>query len=121
MRHNNIVALSAVDTASINGPQIDSIGLVSASFHIYFGDATAAGTVKIQASNDINNARNMAAIDGFVVTNWVDIPNATATIASGAPALITISQLSYGWLRVVYTRSGGGSTTIHVNMDALGF
>src|SRR5579859_1322918 len=102
MRKVNSTVLSAVDTASQNGSQIDSNQLISASFQVVFGDATAAGTLKIQASNDICNDQYQPAT--FTVTNWTDIPNATATIASGASALITIYQLSYRWLRAVYTR-----------------
>lgn len=117
MQFINTSALSAVDTASQNGIALDSHIWVSASFHCYFGDATAAGTLKIQASNDINN--NQYNSQNFQPTNWVDVPNQSATISSGASALLTISNSSYRWLRAVYTRSSGGSTTINVNVMAL--
>lgn len=118
MRNINCVVLNAADTASQNGTQIDANQLINVSFHALFGDATAAGSVKVQASNDINNDRYQPGI--FTVTNWVDVPNASATIASGAPALITLSNLAVRWLRVVFTRTSGGSTTITVNMNAVG-
>lgn len=119
MRNVCCNVLSAVDTASANGIQIDSNQLFSASFATYFGDATAAGTVKVQASNDPYPYGYIAS--DFVVTNWVDIPDATATISSGASAIISLPQLCYRWLRVVYTRASGGSTTINVNMNGIGF
>lgn len=117
MHYVNAPVLSAVDTASQNGVQIDSHQYKNVSFHAYFGDATAAGTLKVQASNDLC-FDGYQANTAFTVTNWVDIPNASAAIASGAPALITLVNAPYRWLRVVYTRSGGGSTTITVNMLA---
>ncbi len=118
MKYLNTIVLSAVDTSSQNGPQIDSNQLISASFQTIFGDATAAGTIKIQASND-PAPTHYTAQSNFTVTNWVDIPSATATITSGASSIITIPQLSYRWLRAVYTRSSGGSTTIIVKMMAV--
>ncbi len=120
MRNLNKNILSAVDTSSQNGQQVDASQLYAASFAAYFGDASANGTVKIQASNDPAPAREVSAIDGFVVTNWVDIPNASTTITSGSSALITVSGMAYGWIRAVYTRSSGGSTTVNVVMNAQG-
>lgn len=119
MRNVNCVVLSANDTASHNGAAVDSNQLVSASFQAIFGDSSANGTVKIQASNDIYNARYNYPEGTFTPTNWVDIPSATATVTSGASVIITITNMCYRWIRVVYTRSSGGSTTIIVNMDAL--
>lgn len=121
MRKENINVLSAADNSSQDGIQIDSNQLIAVSFHVVFGDATAAGTVKIQASNDICTYGNVA--QEFTVTNWTDIPTdqypgASAVIASGASAFLSMADFSFRWLRVVYTRSGGGSTTINVNMMA---
>lgn len=124
MRKVNVNVLSAVDTASATGVLIDSDQLIVASFHAYFGDATAAGTVKVQASNDLAPVGNMALPSNFAPTNWVDVPAmadsvVTATVASGTSACLVLSHCTYRWLRVVYTRSSGGSTTINVNMFAL--
>lgn len=108
--------LSGATNGSVNGSQVDSNQLIAASFHIIFTGNDEAGTFKIQASNDIptNNA------NVFVVTNWVDIPNATASVASASPKLITINPMSYRWIRAVYTRSSGGASdkTVIVNMFA---
>ncbi len=106
MRNVNCNILSAVDTSSQNGSQIDSNQLVSASFQAVFGDATAAGTLKIQASNDVA-AIQYSSPTSFTVTNWVDIPNASAAITSGSSAVITIPNMCYRWIRAVYTRDSG--------------
>ena len=103
MRNINCNVLQGPDTATKTGIQIDSNQLLNPSFHVYFGDTSVAGTVKLQASNDICNDRYQAA--AFTVTNWVDIPNQSATITSGASALLTLSEVNYRWLRVVFTSS----------------
>lgn len=105
MRRVNNTVLSHRSDQSANGDQIDANQLVSASFQATFGNGDEAGTFKIQASNDLFTSDNPS----FVVTNWTDIPSATASISSGASSLITINQLSYRWIRAVYTRSGGGA------------
>jgi len=119
MRYVNANILSAADNASQNGSAIDANQLISASFMAYFGDAGANGTLKIQASNDPYNAKYNYPEGSFTPTNWVDIPNASASISSGGSAIITITGMCYRWIRAVYTRSSGGSSTINVNMDAL--
>lgn len=117
MKYVNINVLSAGDDVSQIGAKIDADQLVSASFQAYFGDSTAAGTVKIQASNDVCPYGYIPG--GFTVTNWTDIPSATATVTAGASVLITLPQISYRWMRVVYTSSVAGSTTINVNLFAV--
>lgn len=101
MRNLNCNVLSAADNVSSNGNQIDANQFVSASFHCYFGDSSAAGTFKLQASNDTNNDRYQAS--DFIAINWMDIPNQSAAVSSGAAALLTIGQSTYRWLRAVWT------------------
>jgi hypothetical protein len=115
MRNECITILSAVDTSSQNGSAINANQLVSASFQPIFGDVTAAGTVKIQFSND-----NPGTAYNFTPTNWTDIPNATSAIASGVGPGIVIANMAFQFIRAVYTRTGGGSTTVIVNMNAIG-
>lgn len=124
MRNNQYQILNAVDTASQTSAAVDVGQAVSLSFCPIFGDATAAGTVKIQCSNDnpsITGYRQGAA-DGskpFVPTNWSDVPSATSTIASGVGPAIVIPNACFSYIRVVYTRASGGSTTVIVNMNIL--
>jgi hypothetical protein len=95
--------LSGADNLAVNGEQIDANQLVSASFHAYFGDAHAAGTFKLQASNDECTFGNLAA--NFLVTNWIDIPNQTSAVSAGTSALLTVGQMTYRWIRAVWTPS----------------
>lgn len=117
MKNLNVVVLSAGDDISRNGTQIDSNQLMATTFQAIFGDATAAGTIKVQASNDIYDTQYLP--KDFTVTNWSDIPNATSTVTAGVAPLITIESLCYRWIRVVYTSSVAGSSTIKVSMFAI--
>lgn len=120
MRNVNINVASALANANISGSQVDANQLVSASFHAYFSNSQGAGTFKLQASNDIAPARNMTAIDGFTVTNWVDIPNQSANITSGTSALLTLSVCTYRWIRPTWTSTATGIQTIGVLADVAG-
>lgn len=124
MRGLSVNVILAADTgtpSTVTGIQIDANQIIAASFQAVFGDTGAAGTFKIQASNDVAPIQYTSQPNAstFEVTNWTDIPNATASIASGASALITLSNVSYRWLRAVYVWSSGGTTTITVNMYSL--
>lgn len=110
--------LSAADSLTTNGSQIDANQLVSASFQSYFGDTSAAGTFKIQASNDPTGPQTSR--QNFVATHWTDIPDATATITSGASAIITIANMAYSWVRAVYTSTATGAQTITTIADTAG-
>jgi len=116
MRNATFVVLSGADTGSLTGSAFNVNQVVSASFVPTFGDATAAGTFKIQASNDFPIAGQLAP---FTPTNWADIPNATSTAVAGVAPAIVIANMCFQFIRVVYTRTGGGSTTAVVNMNVL--
>ncbi len=118
MRQEAINVLSSADYLNATGSKIDSGQLINASFHTYFGDATAAGTVKIQASND--PVPNGAMRFQFTPTNWVDIPNASATITAGTSSLISLANIAYNWIRVVWTSTGTGAQTITTRADVAG-
>ena len=114
MKNVQAIILNAASNASQNGSQIDASELVSASFQSLFTAGDEAGTIKIQASNDI--------ITGSpgTVTNWTDIPNAAASVSSGSAALIVISQVTARYIRAIYTRSGGGASNKVVKVQMFG-
>lgn len=116
MNYTNPTILSGVDTASLNGSAIDSSQLFEASFQSVFQDVTAVGTIQIQGSND---AYNSFYIQGqFVPTNWSNCPGtSSAAVVAGVAPMIQL-QLSYRWIRAIYTRTSGGSSTFVVNMYA---
>ena len=121
MRNVNSVVLSGADTASVNGNPIDANQLISGSFQAVFGDATANGTLKIQASNDVAPIQYTSpnGVGVFTPSNWADIPSATASVTLGGSVIVTLAQMNYRWVRAVYTRTSGGSSTVVVSMNAL--
>lgn len=123
MRNLNYTVLSAADNQNTNGTKIDANQLVSASFQAYFGDTQAAGTLQLQASNDPCAFGNLA-VD-FTPTNWTNVPTSgiqvgSATIASGASALLFVPQCSFRWLRTTYTSTATGTQTVALVADVSG-
>lgn len=122
MRNLNCLALSGSENQTINGTQLDSNQWVSASFQAYFADAQGTGTFKLQASND-TGAQGFgyaAQMEGFTATHWSDIPNQTSNITSGTSAILTIANMSYRWIRAVWTATGTGIQTIGTVADVAG-
>lgn len=119
MKNVNAQCLSGADTGNVTGIQLNTNQWMTASFHAYFGDATATGTLKVQISNDPCPYGNIT--PDFTATNWVDLPNATAAVTAGSSAVISVANCAYRWMRLVYTRTSGGSTTVTGNVNAIYF
>lgn len=118
MRNYPVQMLNAADTASQTGAGVFVGQAVAASFTSVFGDTGAAGTIKIQGSNEIPVGAPASYIPS--AGSWNDIPSATSTIASGVGPAIVLQTMNFQYVRVVYTRVSGGSSTVTVNMTALG-
>ncbi len=114
MRNYSTQVLSAVDTASQTGTAFNVAQSAAASFVPSFADATATGTIKVQGSNDLPVSTP------FTPTNWADIPNATSAVASGVGPAIVLAAMNFQFIRVVYTRASGGSSTILVMASFFG-
>lgn len=97
---------------------LDVNQLINLTFQTIMGDVSAAGTVKIQGSNDNPAAHGNR--QTFIPTHWSDIPNATSTIASGVGPLIVIANVACQYMRAVYTKTSGGSTTITILANGVG-
>jgi hypothetical protein len=121
MRYVNPVTpvLSAAisGTTPINGGKIDTNQLIQMSFQYYSTDATSAGTVKVQMSNDATPMGSYNAAD-FTPTHWSDIPSATGAVVAGVGAPILLSNMAYRWVRVVFTPSAGTGVA---NVQYFGF
>lgn len=110
MQNVSLSAFSATNV-SANGSAVD-VGLIpQASFLCRFTDGAAAGTLKIQGSNDRATADYA---QQQVPVNWADIPNASAAITAGGSQMIIIPVMAFQWVRVVWTRSAGAG---NVNVD----
>lgn len=117
MRNVNKVILSAPDNQNQSGSTIDASQLVMSSFQIYFGDTNAAGTFKLQMSNDLYDSRYLYPEAGFTVTNWTDVPSSSVAITSGTTAVLFLANMCYRWIRPVYTSTAAGVQTIQPIAD----
>jgi len=118
MRQVNANVLSGSNTATVTGSQIDSNQLIDASFHLVVGDATAAGTFIVQASNDVCPV-GQANSGNFVVSNWATV-SSTPQPAGTEQIIVLLSNIAYRWLRVQWTHTTSGTSTVNVNMFANG-
>lgn len=84
-----------------------------------FSDGSAAGTLKVQISNDAPPFSGLQP-EQFVPTNWVDLASATVSVASGGTVVIPKTDISYQYMRLVWTRSAGSGTFL-VNTNVQGF
>lgn len=115
MKSAQVNIYSASNASSSNGSAIDVNQIVSASFQIVTTDATAAGTFKLQFSNDLPTTDRQ----NFVPTNWTDIPSASAVMAAGVAPGIVIANMAFSYIRVSFTRSAGAAVLTKVNMNQL--
>jgi hypothetical protein len=113
-------ALNAVsDATSQNSAAIDAQGLFRISCQAVFSDSTAAGSVKLQGSNDPSTANNLPGLQ--TPTHWSDIPNTSQTVTAGATVLVPATEISYRFVRVVFIQTTPGVGTITANVVALGY
>lgn len=112
------LTLGTADADRTSG-KIDCNQLVNMSVQtIITGGTTAAGTMKVQGSNDLPSNNNR---QDFTPTNWSDVPSATATVTAGVAPLIVLSNVACQWVRVVFTRSAGvAGETISVKINGVG-
>jgi len=112
MRQMNSAVLSAADASSSQ----TSITINSADLHLASAQVvitgTAAGAVKLQASND--------APTSGAVSNWSDISGATVSVSGAGAYLIPELDVCYNHLQAVFTRSSG-TGTITVNVHLIGY
>lgn len=110
MRSYNEPIINAAD-ASTNQTSIivKSENLHKLSLHVSM-TGTAAGTVKIQMSND-------EPANGLAPSNFVDISGATVAVSAGGNFIIPSFDICYNYIRAVYTfTSGTGTVTAKAHL-----
>jgi hypothetical protein len=114
MRQVNINVIPVQAAATVTTAAIPALNLFSCSAQASAVGAGAAGTLIMQASDDI------AGDDGHPgpPSNWSAIPSATIAVSGAGAFLIPKTDLCYQWVRLVYTNTGTG--TISVVFKALG-
>lgn len=119
MKYVNKQILNALDNASRNSVTIDSSQLYRASFLVRFNGAAedAVGNLVVQVSNDIPPAAGQPA-QNFTVTNWATL--STTVVSSGDIAKTITADITYRWIRIIYTRTSGGTGSVVCDFFALG-
>lgn len=78
--------------------------------------SSANGAIQLQVSNDpASEVTNTGE-----PTNWVNLGSSSA-VSGAVKVLIPQQDVCYGWYRVVYTDSSGGSATAKITAVAYGF
>ena len=110
MRSFNEPIINGADASVNQNSQIvDARNLHLASVHVSM-TGTAAGTVKLQASNDEPTT-------GLPPSNFVDISGATVSVSAAGQFLIPKLDVCYNYIRAVYTAtSGTGTVTAKIHM-----
>ena len=115
-----LLVSGVADTGSFTSGAIWSRQWVTGTFMAYFSEATAAGTIQLQFSDDAPGGNALPQSD-FTPTNWMNVPGttATATIVAGASGVVyTPVNFVAQWYRIVFTRTGGAGT-FSVSYNAL--
>lgn len=122
MRQNTFKLISAGTnngSDDVESDVIDARNIYAISIVANFTDVAAAGTLKIQGSNDVDK-KGINVSENFTPTNWADVPNATATISAGEDDTILVNPICYRFLRVVWDPSAG-TGTFDINVNTQGF
>lgn len=117
MRNGTYLLVNQSNASNFNSAAWNCNQVVSASFAIVNSDSNAAGTVKLQVSNEQPPGGQVAGV--FVPTEWVDIPNATATVTAGVAPAIVIGNMCFQQVRAVWTNTTPGTGTMKVRVNFL--
>lgn len=72
---------------------------------------TAAGTMKLQGSNDPVPDSDFPSTPVWTPTNWTDVANSSEPVTGAGTLMYDFNQCpGYNWVRVVYTSSSGTGT-----------
>lgn len=111
MRQSNFQVLAAVaNSGTVTSAAVTAVQIIAATCQATFTDGSAAGTLKLQGSND-----------AAAPATWNDIPNTSVSVTSGATSCTPVAAppLCYNWIRAVFVSSGGAGT-ITARMQTVG-
>lgn len=117
MRSSNAVALSGSTSTNLTSSGIYVANMSTGSVVVNVVGATGPdGTVKVQASNDVSTGFPASTREPSV---WVDT-GATVTVNANGTFLIAPFNLSYQFIRLVYTRVASTGGVLTATFDAIG-
>lgn len=117
MRNIAVEILNEDDDVSRSGPAIFVGQVYAGSFIPLFGDTDAAGTVKIQFSNEAPAPGPNP--NAFVPSagSWKDVPSASSAITAGVGPGFLIPVMSFQYIRAVFTQSNPGTDKVIVQAN----
>lgn len=78
----------------------------------------AAGTLKIQASNDAGIIPEAGEHAATGIDNWDDVDGASIAVAGAGPYTFIIDRQRYRWARIAYVAtSGTGTMAVRVSAE----
>lgn len=93
----------AVATALINSGAVDVSACVILGVQAVFTDNAAAGTLKVQVSNDLAQQASQ-------IVNWSDFPGASVAVAGGVAPYLRVVDFVGQWGRLVWTPTAAVGT-----------
>lgn len=112
MNFTNLPLINSVlGNATIKSASLDTSFMFKLSGVVRATHASANGTMQLQASN-VTGAPTES--------DWVNL-GSPATISGAGNTIIAQQDLSYRWIRAVYTDSSGGSATALITLSVFGF
>ena len=113
MRSYNEPVINAADASVSQNSIIVDVQNLHMMSVIVSMSGTAAGTVKVQASND-------EPLNNVPPNNFVDIAGATVAVSAGGQFIIPKFDICYKFVKVVYTFASG-TGTISARLHAIGY
>jgi len=107
---NESLALSGTDmTTTITSDPIWLAHIVNFSIQAVF-TGTPNGAFTLQGSNDEGSKSND--VTNAVITNWSTVDSSSKAVTSSGSVLYNIENAGYRWVRLVWTDTSSGASTI---------
>lgn len=111
---------SVAATATGDPFPVKNMTLVSVTLAVT-GGTSPTGTFKLQGCNDAGDAQTAGAAAIADLANWADIANATSAITTNGVTSISVADLAFRWVRVVFTYTSGTGGTVTARAQAKGW
>jgi len=118
---NGGALLTAGDlSASFNTDAVNLISIYAYSIQVTWGSGSSpVGTFKLQGSNDPGDNGSGQGVSA--PTNFTDISSSSQAISGNSGSIMyDVTECSYRWVRLVYTRASGNATVTAANINVKG-
>lgn len=106
-------------SADVYSEIIDLNQIFSYSIQAVWTGSSAAGTLKLQVSDDMAGYYGQSNSTSFVV-NWSDYTGSSTTVSGPGNFLWNVTDVGYRWVRLAFIASGGSSGSINATYSGKG-